>query len=337
MLYRIGRVILKHHHPLTTTASTGLGVAVAFGLRLWVDDWLPPGFPFLTFFPAVILTGFFLGVRAGTASAVLCGLCAWYFFIAPGRSFALPFGAAVAMIFYALVVFTDLLLIHLMRGALRNMSDERARATQLAQTNRLMFHELQHRVSNNLQVIASLLKLQRRNVTDPAAQSALDVAATRLDMVGRVQRRLHDPDRQSVDFAQFLQEMVPEVVEVSAARHDVVIHLETSPLTITSDQSVPLALITAELVANALEHGRDASGKVHLSVRSSITDAGEGVLEVSDQGSGLAEGFDLEKARSLGLRVARQFARQLDGRLSLEPRIGGGTRALVAFPLAVVA
>lgn len=333
MLYRIGRVILKRHHPMVVAGWTALGIGLATAIRWASADWLPPGFPFLTYFPVVILTGFFFGIRAGTASALVGGITAWLLFLAPETGDALSFGAIVALVFYLFVVGTDLIIIHLIRRALRSMSAERERAAQLAQTKRLMFHELQHRVSNNLQVIAALVKMQRRNVSDPAAQAALDAAAAQLDMVGRVQRRLHDPDRQSVDFSQFLQEMIPEVVESAGAGEDVAVDLSMQPLLITADQSVPLALITAELITNALEHGRDAGGRVQLAVRSVVSDAGEGVVEVSDRGTGLSDGFDLEQARSLGLRVARQFAAQLGGRLSLEGRSGGGTRALVAFPL----
>lgn len=335
MLYRISRVTLRRYSPASAAAITLAGVAIALLLRFVVDDWLPPGFPYLTFFPAVILTGFFLGNRAGIASALLCGLCAWYFFIAPANSFALSGGAVVALGFYVLVVGTDLALIELMRRALRQMSGEHARATQLARTNALMFHELQHRVSNNLQVIASLLKMQRRNLADPAAQAALDMASARLDMVSRVQRRLHDPNRQEIDLSALLEEMAPEILEMSGSAQDVALRLDTRPVRVSSDQSVPLALICAELIANALEHGRDGAGRLDLELRCTPAGTGRALLEVADGGPGLPEGFDLDQARSLGLRIARQFAQQLEASLTMADRPSpGGTRASLSFPVA---
>ncbi|RZK86121.1 MAG: DUF4118 domain-containing protein [Methylobacterium sp.] len=57
--------------------------ALALGLRFALDDILPPGFPYLTFFPAVILTTFFFGLRPGITCATLSGFAAWYFFIPP--------------------------------------------------------------------------------------------------------------------------------------------------------------------------------------------------------------------------------------------------------------
>lgn len=306
---------------------------IALALRFLVDPWLPAGFPYLTFFPAVILTGFICGTRAGTASAILCGFAAWYFFIAPANSFALTAGTAVALAFYVFVVTTDLLLIEIMRRALLRMRREADRAAGLAQTNALMFHELQHRVSNNLQVMASLLKLQRRNVTDPAAKAALDAASARLDIVGKVQRRLHDPNRQEVDLASFLAEMVPDVVEASGQCDHVTLTLYLHELRVSPEQSVPLALVCTELVANALEHGRGLDDHLALTVRCAPVSPSEAVVEISDSGTGLPESFDLDQSPSLGLRIARQFALQIGGQLSMENRPGaGGTRALLHFP-----
>ncbi len=67
-------------------AGDAVAVAItllATGLRLLLDPVLPPGFPFLTFFPAVVLTTFFFGLRPGIVCAVLSGLAAWYFFVNP--------------------------------------------------------------------------------------------------------------------------------------------------------------------------------------------------------------------------------------------------------------
>ena len=69
--------------------------AVALGVRFAVDHLLPPGFPYLTFFPAIILTTFFFGLRPGIVSALLGGVAAWYFFIGPSGSFAMGGPAAI--------------------------------------------------------------------------------------------------------------------------------------------------------------------------------------------------------------------------------------------------
>lgn len=305
---------------------------VAFGLRLALRGDLPSGFPYLTFLPAVILTTFFAGVRAGAVEAVLCGLAAWYYLIAPFNSFYLTSNTALALGFYIVIVATDIALIAVMNGALARLSVERRRSEHLAHSRELMFHELQHRVSNSLQVISSLLQLQRRDVDDPAARAALDTAVARLNIVSRIQRRLHDPDRQSLEFQRFLQEIVPEIVEASGVQDRVRHSFDVAPVPVTQDQAVPLALIATELVSNAIEHALEHRDAVTVSVALRRLPGDRAMLEVADDGAGLPDGFDLAQSRSLGLKIARQFADQLGGALTLET--DGGTVGRVVFPLA---
>ncbi|PIK73664.1 ATPase, partial [Methylobacterium frigidaeris] len=99
--------------------------AVALGVRLAVDDVLPPGFPYLTFFPAVILTTFFCGLRAGITCATLSGLFAWYFFLPPSMGFIVSAQSALALAFYVFIVAVDIALIHIMHTASARLRRER--------------------------------------------------------------------------------------------------------------------------------------------------------------------------------------------------------------------
>ncbi len=125
--------------------------------------------PYVTFFPAVIVASFLFGVRLGSVSAILCGLLAWYFFIPPHHSFVLTRATGFALAFYLFVVATDLSLVHWMQTANRQLARERERSESLAVTRELLFRELQHRVSNNLQVAAGLLSMQKRRLADADA------------------------------------------------------------------------------------------------------------------------------------------------------------------------
>ena len=128
--------------------------------RLLLDSYLPPGFPFLTFFPAVILSTLVAGLWPGIACAVVSGLAALYLFIQPIYSFELNYGGTLAMAFYCFVVSIDIGLIHVITQALEQLRAERNRSADLSRRTEIMFSELQHRVSNNLQTIAGLLLLQ---------------------------------------------------------------------------------------------------------------------------------------------------------------------------------
>lgn len=306
-----------------------LGVVLAVAARQALAGIIPPGYPFVTFFPVVILTAFFFGRGPGIASAVLSGLAAWYLFVEPHGSFGWSRGAATAMLFYSFIVSVDIFLVDLAQTSAARAIAERERNRQLAETRALLFDELQHRISNNLQVIGSLLSAQKRRVTDEQARAAIDEAANRLTVVGRISRELYRPDGGQSDMAEFLGRMSEAVFDASG-RSDVACQMDIEPdLTLAADRAVPLALIFTESLSNALEHGLpDHSGTVRVAMQRRGDD--RICLMVEDDGHGLAPDFTLDASPSLGLNIARQLARQLGGDYSLTSAEGGkGTRAVV--------
>lgn len=151
----IERLPLAGHRPIIGLLAT-LAICVgAWLLRIVADPLLPPGFPFVTFFPAVIITSFLFGVRLGLLSAVLCGLIAWYFFLLPVNSFQLE-GAGVALAFYVFVVGTDLLLVHGMQTANRQLMREREVNRQLAETKEQIVSELEQQIAERKKAIDDL-------------------------------------------------------------------------------------------------------------------------------------------------------------------------------------
>lgn len=290
--------------------------AAATGLRLLIDPWLPSGFPFLTYFPAIALTAVVAGTRPGAILAGLCLVASWYLFLPPFRSFSLEPSGLVALALYVVVVATEVGLVYVMRRALKRLATAEAAAREEARSRTLMFHELQHRVSNNLAVVASLLSMQRRRVSDPQAVHALDAAAARVGVVARLNRLLHDPSAQAVDVAAFLRAVAPEAAEAAGMGERVRVQVSAQPLVLDAEQAVPFGLIATELLANAFEHGfpGDRGGMVRVTLERTGDRA---VLTVRDDGVGVPAGFDVAASRSLGLTVARQFAGQLDAALTI--------------------
>ena len=299
-------------------------------LRLWLDPVLPPGFPYLTFFPAVIFTAFLCGVRAGAAVAVASFLAAWWFFIPPAYSFDLTGTTLLALGFFAAIAAVDILLIHAMTAALRRVREERERSRRLADSRQALFTEMQHRISNNLLTMAALLAVETRTIADPAARRALEEAQRRLNLVSRIHRQLHDPDVTAVEMGPFLEGLCRDVLDAAGASH-LACEVRAGGVALPASQTVPVALIAAELVANALEHGFPGGRGGTLRVALGAV-AGQAELLVRDDGAGLPPGFRMEDSRSLGLMVVRQLASQLGGEFSLHS--GAGTEARLRFPLA---
>ena len=326
----IERLPVARARPVLGLATTIAIAAAAWLLRKVTDPLLPSGFPYVTFFPAVIVTSFLFGVRLGIVSAILCGLLAWYFFIPPSRSFVLTNGAGFALAFYVFVVATDLALVHWMQAANRQLALEREMNGMLADTREMLFRELQHRVSNNLQVAAGLLTMQKRQLTDAGAKAALDEAGSRLALIGRISRQLYDPSGAAQPLAVFLEELCRGVIDASG-RSDIDLRLSGNPrLRLQPDAAVPTALVVAEAVANAVEHGfaRARAGQIDIEIGRASN--GDLILTVQDDGHGLPPDFRSDAGTSLGLRIATSLARGQSGDFRLAP--GRGTTATLTLP-----
>lgn len=331
-LFRLGLWRL-HHHPV---GGYGLAIAlftVALAMRLALDRSLPPGFPYLSFFPAVILTAFLAGTGPAVVAAGLSGVAAWYFFIPPFHSFTLTGGAWLALAFYAFIAIVDIALIHMMRNALARLGAERRHSAQLTEQTQVMFSELQHRVSNNLQLISSLLQIQAAKTADSGALKALEEARSRIATLGRLHRLLHNPAEQDVDMADFLDTLCRDVIEAAGAQALVRWRVTADPVRIATDRLVPVALIVTELVSNALEHGFPGgrSGTIAVNLRAHGTDGGF-ALSVRDNGVGLPNGFRIDAQTSLGLRIVRSLAGQIGGTVDVER--DAGTTWVLAVPTA---
>jgi two-component sensor histidine kinase len=149
------RFPLFGQNPIFGLACTLAIVATAWLFRIAAHTWLPSGYPYITFFPAVIITSFLFGVRLGSLSAVLCGLIAWYYFVGPTETFSTD-GVEVALAFYVFVVGTDLLLVHGMQSANQQLIQEREISLGLAQAKAEVVVELERRIAEKNQAIADL-------------------------------------------------------------------------------------------------------------------------------------------------------------------------------------
>lgn len=324
------RVPVRLAWPFAAALSLA-GVALAALLRWELDPDLPPGFPFVTFFPVIIVTAFLFGRRIGALTAIASALVAWYFFIPP-IGFVLSSGAAVALGFFLFITVIDIALIDWMQRAARQLVVERETSARLAETRELLFRELQHRVSNNLQMVGGLLTLQKRQIDDPAARLALDEAARRLGVIGRISRQLYDPRGTGRDMAAFLDALVGDVIEANG-RRGIGHRIEsTGAVDVAPEAAIPLALAVAEAVANAIEHGFAGLGQGAVTVRLDCS-AGRVRVEVEDNGHGLAPDFQAKEGASLGLRLIGLLTGQLGGSFALERGARGGAIARIDLPL----
>jgi two-component system, sensor histidine kinase PdtaS len=192
---------------------------------------------------------------------------------------------------------------------------------------------LQHRVSNNLQVVSALLALQRRRISDTAAAAALDDAAGRIALIGKISRGLYSAEQTRQTIASLLRNLTEDTLE-AAGRADVQVRLESpEEMTLHPDAVVPFALSVAEAVNNAVEHAFADDRPASLSVTVTADRANIATVAITDNGPGLSPDFSQSGNANLGLRIARTLMRQIKGEFYIESLEGGGTRVRIVFPL----
>ena len=313
---------LRDHPWLGDAFGVGM-FALALGVRFALDPVWPAGFPFLTFFPAVIITTFVCGLRAGIACAALSTLAAWYFFIGPTSGMALDGQGALALGFFVSISAIDITLIHFTFGAAARLRDEQAVTARLYENQRVMFQELQHRVANNMQFVSSLLTLHRRRaVADPStALNALDEARARLDTISRVHRRLYDPAGIDQPVALYLRELCVDLIE-AAGTGKVSCEVEAPPIAFDVARLTTLSLLTAEIVTNSLKHAfaPDQPGIITITIKPLSDTRYE--MVIADNGRGMPPGYDPATGTRLGFRIIQSLAAQLGGTLRHESRDG---------------
>jgi two-component sensor histidine kinase len=305
----------------------GLGLAVGAGffalaaVLRWFLGGLSEGFGPMTFLPAILLAGLFGGIRIGLAVAAVCVLVAWVLFFPPYGTFILAPAHIITMVIFVLTAALELYVIRTLNLAINDLSVARERSNTL-------FRELQHRVANNLQFVAALLRLRRKGLApDSAGAQALDTAQSRLDMMSRVHRRLHDPNAVDQPVEAYLEELCKDLINASDTP-SVHLNVKAQPIVLDLEALMSVSLIVAELVTNSLKHAfhNTPEGSIQISFE---VNRGLYTLIVADNGKGLPETFGRSKTGSLGQGILQSLASQLHGKISFER--GPGTIARLVF------
>ena len=185
----------------------------------------------------------------------------------------------------------------------------------------VLAQEIHHRVKNNLQTVASLLRLQARAADTIDPREALEHSVNRILAIAAVHELLTEQRDEDVDLADLIDRLRAMLVQGVGAGKEVTAELE--PVSLTGSRATALALIFAELLQNALEHGGDRV-RVELARRN-----GDVVLAIADDGVGA----DVDSVASgTGLSIVRALVSdELRGTLDLSS--ADGTRAEVVFPV----
>ncbi|MCM2421537.1 PAS domain-containing sensor histidine kinase [Streptomyces sp. RKAG293] len=212
---------------------------------------------------------------------------------------------------------------------LRDVTELRRRERELM-TKDATIREIHHRVKNNLQTVAALLRLQARRMDSDKAREALEEAVRRVGSIAIVHETLSQNLDERVEFDDIADRVLSMVAEISPGR---VTARRTGRFGIlTAEVATPLAMVLTELLQNALEHGfgPGESGTVEVGATAGRDKL---IITVQDNGRGLPEGFNPQRAGNLGLQIVRTLVvGELSGTFDMVPAPEGGTKVVLELP-----
>jgi two-component sensor histidine kinase len=203
-----------------------------------------------------------------------------------------------------------------------------ARLREALKSRDLLLREADHRIKNSLQLVASLLTLQRSRLADPDAVAALDDAIARVQAVAQTHRALQQsPDLRTLSFGQMLRDLCMDLSRMSP-----VVTVECTcdgELELDAERAIPLGLAVNELLANTIRHAYPAGRSGVVRVTAGL-EGGRLAITIADQGVGMAPGH--EQTGSLGSIIVRALAKQIGAELSVSSELGWGTSVTMRVP-----
>ncbi|MCW2496613.1 histidine kinase N-terminal domain-containing protein [Jatrophihabitans sp.] len=221
-------------------------------------------------------------------------------------------------------------------GALLLMQDvtELRRRDRQFMSKDATIREIHHRVKNNLQTVAALLRLQARRTSIPEAKVALEESMRRVSSIALVHETLSVSVDEAVDFDAVVDRLLGMLADVMGSAGRIELRRDGGFGEIPAEMATALVLVLTELVQNALEHafGPTDTGSVTLHATRA---RGQLTLSIDDDGAGLPEGFDIATSEQLGMQIVGTLvSAELNGTVTIENRTGHrGTSAVVSMPL----
>jgi two-component sensor histidine kinase len=315
----MGRLAAIRRNPWAGFAIGGVLFTIAFAVRYALQDELAP-FPFLVFFPPIVVTAIVGGVMPSVMVTALATLGAWAFLPAQDSGDD-NLTDVLGVAFFWLVAAVDIALIEMLYRMLAQFEVERQRVTGLLKSRETLFQELQHRVANNMQFISSLLAVQRKQIGDDPAARTLEEASGRLRAMARIHRRLYDPANADRGLGPLIEELCHELLDATGAKN-IVCLVDIPDIRLPLDRIVALAMLTSEALTNAVKHafadGRPGTIRVSLErLRDELA------FVISDDGQGMDRDAIAANSVGLGMRIIQSLAQQLHAELTYGPAAKG--------------
>jgi two-component sensor histidine kinase len=196
----------------------------------------------------------------------------------------------------------------------------------------VMITEIHHRIKNNLQVVSALIEKEEQNVKDKSAKKLLSDMRMRIRSMSRLHDMLCRKElTDDIELDSYLSQLTDKIEEtMGSLQVEADLHLKTEKIFLTSQRALLCGLILNELLLNIYKHAftdNDHNGKIEVEL---YQDQKNIFLNVSDNGIGLPEHFDLLNRQSIGLWIVDVMLKKLHGKINVETK--SGTRFSIVIP-----
>ena len=315
--------------PGKIVAQIGFGVfcaAAMIGLRSVLDVWAPVSGPFALVYPTVLLATLYGHWKAGLTSFILSFAWAWYFVLRTPYSFTfedptdpsrvlINASAALILLFFAEAF---------RAAASRSMDDIRREADRRL----TLLAELEHRTKNNFSLVASLLEIQKRRLSNPELEGPLNDAVNRVRTFADAYSHLAVEQEEGAEVAmKSYLELLLDRIERAALNNSITLHREIEDINLPREVGVAIGLYVNEALANCAKYAFPEGAPGTISVAFNVS-ADRWVLSIEDDGLGAASLND--QSTGLGTSLMDAFAAQARAQHSRAARARGYRVELVS-------
>ncbi len=214
----------------------------------------------------------------------------------------------------------------------RALQEEKEKLEKANERIQTLIREIHHRVKNNLQVVASMLRLQSGNIQDEQLQQVFAQSQSRVASMALIHEKLYKgDDLAQVDLSQYIKDLFAELVQLNKVRESIRYRTAIDPdLVLDLDTMVPLGLILNELITNSFKHAFTEGQEGFINLRIHRADQDRFDLYYSDNGTGIPPGKRNGDTGTLGHSLIESLVEQLDGFMTLDSD-GTGTRYHIRF------
>ncbi|MDP9076150.1 MAG: sensor histidine kinase [Bacteroidota bacterium] len=178
-----------------------------------------------------------------------------------------------------------------------------------------LIKEVHHRVKNNLQIVMGLLQRQSSFINNKVALAAIQNSELRMNSIALIHQKLYQSeDLKLVDMVEYIDEMIVYLQDSFDLRSRITFEKEIEEIDLDISTAVPLGLILNETITNAIKYAFPTHEKGCITIVLRQTGEDSYYLQISDNGRGLPDDFDVTKADSMGFNLIRGLSKQLDGK-----------------------